>query len=1251
VEVFSSVFGRIIRAQALSRYSGPVDKLQKLLSNLAPFLSDQTCVDFFNQIRTDNLCTPANPRWLDQLAEVSNIYCAEISPNQQLPTGATEGSAYPSKKPSRLRARRAALSLISYAYDIVRGLEPYRLLLSRRVLLPLLQVAFGVEHDPPLEMALHGLVLQIAKDNLPKRPPGDSSNEVYESLYGIVRRAAQSTLAPRSISSSPSKLMTEPSKDRTAIAAVSALIGIFHLCLVASTRYASLTCNAIYQDVLSFVSPASVDGGGGDDLSDSGAGATDTGYLEAATLPRPARMMALAWLVRFRADHEHRVRIVRDVDIEGMASMLHRVRYLAHIGSDNGTPTDMDDLESRDAHRGKSHSRPHGERESQSNHSPIYLFTLLPLADLGEPLWSVPEIPPFESPEVVAGDGPDCLLSFDHNLMNDYVELPDVAEDTDAYQSAPDTGAIVLPSSLYLRVVYHILRYERDYEFFSYMICHLPAQLSNKHFSCGPRAARRILALRRLLCEGLSGGSWPDHVGVELPTRRKRAELQGVAYQALITLIAYRGLFNKSQQDEMVHTFLAGLSNSPGVAKPCIHALAIACHELRPSVTKFLTGMLESLTRIISFSDMSVHILELISSVGSTPALYANFTEENYRAVFGIALQYITNHNQERDQNNTRPGSAAAVGGGASKASEIHYAFAQYVYHLAYVIISNWYLALRVSERKKYVGFLTRKLVKANEMHNEIDEPTEVCLDMIARYAYSNVDPRFRRPSPSTTSSASRSGSRRSWIMGNAIISVHRNAQERHTTIVVRRPSGVTQLLVELSNYPMKWSSTWKDSEVVDKILEHRDRLSVGNFGGFFSESRDIPGPPKHLIGLAEEEAAEGDNDKVVATRVAMASGVVDTNRLQRSVSGSGPGSVESGIGEAVAEPQFFMLQLNSTPLINRPLPIPDEDKFLRNISVLDSMPVIDFHKIGVVYVGHGQTTEQEILANTHGSPAYAEFLAGLGRLVRVKGCDDVYLGGLDTENDTDGEWTYAWTSDMVQLVFHVATLMPTRLESDPRCTLKKRHIGNDFVRIIFNESGLPYDHDTIASHFNFVNIVIEPHTPRGGAWIARAGMTNNTAFFNVSMQRRKGMPEIGPLGDYKTLSAGSLSMVVRQLSLHANIFANVFLECIGVDGRGLAGAEGGEKQKLEFVSNWRHRLHLIKRLKRQVSQASAPPATPSGGASAASAAGSGSVTEESRVTSPSSPVLQPTEPAQADEPQRIDVEKASDALDFTTWT
>lgn len=46
-------------------------------------------------------------------------------------------------------------------------------------------------------------------------------------------------------------------------------------------------------------------------------------------------------------------------------------------------------------------------------------------------------------------------------------------------------------------------------------------------------------------------------------------------------------------------------------------------------------------------------------------------------------------------------------------------------------------------------------------------------------------------------------------------------------------------------------------------------------------------------------------------------------------------------------------------------------------------------------------------------------------------------------------------------MAFHVATLMPTKL-SDPKCTSKKQHIGNNYVTVVYNESGEPYNIQTV---------------------------------------------------------------------------------------------------------------------------------------------------------------------------------------------
>uniref|UniRef100_A0A2I3G726 TSC complex subunit 2 n=1 Tax=Nomascus leucogenys TaxID=61853 RepID=A0A2I3G726_NOMLE len=142
--------------------------------------------------------------------------------------------------------------------------------------------------------------------------------------------------------------------------------------------------------------------------------------------------------------------------------------------------------------------------------------------------------------------------------------------------------------------------------------------------------------------------------------------------------------------------------------------------------------------------------------------------------------------------------------------------------------------------------------------------------------------------------------------------------------------------------------------------------------------------------------------------------------------------------------PSFVFLQLYHSPFFgdesNKPILLPSESQsFERSVQLLDQIPSYDTHKIAVLYVGEGQSnSELAILSNEHGSYRYTEFLTGLGRLIELKDCqpDKVYLGGLDVCGE-DGQFTYCWHDDIMQAIFHIATLMPTKDVDKHRCDKK----------------------------------------------------------------------------------------------------------------------------------------------------------------------------------------------------------------------
>lgn len=753
-------------------------------------------------------------------------------------------------------------------------------------------------------------------------------------------------------------------------------------------------------------------------------------------------------------------------------------------------------------------------------------------------LWTVPESLPFDFGDVFRSTGIKGLASFDHNRMRAWTEEEDPGTGTLKVQEAPDTAPledplVVLPVSEYLAAVNHILQHDQEWELVSYLLCHLPPQLCNKHFACGPRAAQQIHVLRRILCESLRATERSDRVFPRtLPPGIKRAEIHAVAYQTLTDLIPYRSLFSKSQQDEMVDTFMCGLSNPRDTAKPSIHALRLAAYELRPSVTKHLAEIVRHLQKIISSAELGVHILEFMGGVGQEPALYANFTEVDFQTVFGIAHKYIQAHNERLADNPIKD----------EEQDGIEYSFSQYVLMMAYYNIAAWFLALRLADRPKYVPFLTRRLVQANEGKAKIDEATEVCFDMIARYTYTNADPRPRSSPFDQILTVGRNSATpsKTWILGDSTVTIRSLKAPAWVEVTIRRPSGVSRMLVELQNIAGVTNASEVNMSAM--YLRHRKTSQVDIPTAISAALNSLPDASSqpHLGRRSRSASFSGRSTPIKGPDQIEANTVADSINSAAAVANQP--TLESGV--LSVDPSFFALQMSSYPEFGSrgpPILVPNDPAFQRGITALDRMPVVDFHKIGILYVGPGQCTEREILGNTHGSKAYTDFISSIGKLVRLKGSRDleIYAGGLDQESDLDGKWTYIFDDDIDQLVFHVATMMPTSLETDPQCTLKKRHIGNDYVKIIFNESGSEFAFDTLPGDFNVVNLIITPHTPAGNPWVG-PGMSNNGEYFAVSMQRKPGLPEIGPLGLFKMCTAGSLPHLLRLLALQADTFAQM---------------------------------------------------------------------------------------------------------------
>uniref|UniRef100_A0A8C3CHE1 Signal-induced proliferation-associated 1 n=1 Tax=Cairina moschata TaxID=8855 RepID=A0A8C3CHE1_CAIMO len=165
----------------------------------------------------------------------------------------------------------------------------------------------------------------------------------------------------------------------------------------------------------------------------------------------------------------------------------------------------------------------------------------------------------------------------------------------------------------------------------------------------------------------------------------------------------------------------------------------------------------------------------------------------------------------------------------------------------------------------------------------------------------------------------------------------------------------------------------------------------------------------------------------------------------------------------------------------------------------LDEQGLSFQRKVGVLYCRGGQASEEEMYNNEAAGPAFAEFLALLGTRVRLRGFQH-YRAQLDTKTDSTGTHSLYTTYHGYEVMFHVSTMLPFT-PSNPQQLLRKRHIGNDIVTIIFQEPGArPFSPRAIRSHFQHVFIVVRVHEP----------CTPHTSY-SVAVTRSEDTPLFGP--------------------------------------------------------------------------------------------------------------------------------------------
>ncbi|KAJ5887642.1 Tuberin N-terminal [Penicillium taxi] len=788
--------------------------------------------------------------------------------------------------------------------------------------------------------------------------------------------------------------------------------------------------------------------------------------------PTDARLTVLKLLFRLRCDSAGSITVVSTSEVDFLMNVLGRN---LDAGAQPRVPSDSPpkDTQIENIPPGVLSKSAPGRGLINSRAS-----TLTP------PVWTVqPQVLPEQPP----GESSQLVFAFTQPGVQSPIQSP-----VDSPDETPANVGI-LNVNMWLEIVIALLQRETDWDVYSYVLTHLGPQLSNKDLFNS--SIPQVKLLRSILCDQVKNETFHEPPGL---TGLKKSDVAACIFDALSMLVSYHEHFAKSEEDDLVRAFMLGIIGSWGLtSRGCIQALSLCCYEIPLSVTKSLNSILDRMSKVITMSNLAVHILEFLTLLARLPDVYVNLREEEIRTVFGICIRFLQTSREHRYRSSesglrASQKSPARANGGLAEETETSGpdAMSSYVMTLTYNVMVFWFISLKLQDRSKHVNWITSRLIFPDDHGKEVvEEQSQVLIDLMQRVAFSDLGETipFENFPPTPEDGPV---SKKSWVVGMSIVTVETAGVSGITQISKRQASGTTYSVYQQRTAP---------------VLPHQVP----------------PTPDAHL---------------------------------------------HSDSMRTAVLPSHIMLQMTATafptPTMMQPIPVPEDDITRRAIGSFDRTDIVDGHRIGVVYLDQDQSKEAEILSNTHGSPDYEYFLSGLGTKVSIRN-PQFNTQGLYA--DTDGETTYAWRDRVTEIVYHVATMMPTNFDHDPSCINKKRNIGNNFVTIVFNRSNLPFNFETIPSEFNFINIVITP-TSRiayDESGVAKGETNPEKLYYSVQVMSKPGFPDVSPAATPKIISGKNLAAFVRILALNASVFSLVW------------NNKGGE-----HVSSWRSRLREIKKVR-----------------------------------------------------------------------
>ncbi|KAK4580340.1 Tuberous sclerosis 2-like protein [Recurvomyces mirabilis] len=557
--------------------------------------------------------------------------------------------------------------------------------------------------------------------------------------------------------------------------------------------------------------------------------------------------------------------------------------------------------------------------------------------------------------------------------------------------------------------------------------------------------------------------------------------------QILAASMSYHRKLTKDEITDIVATFNSTAGQQDYIVSiECIHALTICCYEVPDIMSRYMDDVVDKMSRMVTRRYLAIHVLQFLAGLSRLPDLCSGLHETDYKKIFAVCYSYLQS---TRGESTVAERKRTPTSEQSSATQRNEEALPEYVYALAYHVVTFWYMTLRRDHREALKPYITSCLTYEVDGEEAIEDQGMVTVDLMDRVDADDGSPDCQEDEVFTSLDGRLIQRHR--LVGMLLVSTKTSLRTGRTLVTVRRPSGTSQRLLQQG----KASVTVEDDSNYLTVLP--DDILGNTYG-----SITIPKPSSSL------------------------------------------GSLEI-------------------------LTLPEDDAVRRAIESLDRTSALDSHKAGVVYIGESQITDHRIFRNIAGSPDYREFLNDLGDLETLKGAT-FNTQGLDRANDTDGEHTMVWHNDVTEMVFHIVTLMPNSSDDNENTARKKRHIGNDHVNIIFNNSGRAHDYDTLYNlfpgQFTYVYIIITPSARTTFVQTRTENLTTNKTdrFYSVRVVTRPDYPNISSAADEKVVSGASLAGMVRNLALNECIMSLMWTR---------------RDEKAEYPSSWRSRLHQLRRL------------------------------------------------------------------------